>query len=54
MVAAARLFRAVLDGGLGPAEASARLGALVPGLPFCDGYYHGREGLAWAAAAAGE
>ena len=50
MVAVARLFRGVLDGELGPADASARLGDLVPGLPFCDGYYHGREGLAWAAA----
>lgn len=54
MAAVARLFRDVLDGGRDPADATAQLGELVPGMPFCDGYYHGREGLAWAAAATGE
>lgn len=44
MVAVAALFRAVLAGGLDPAEAGARLAALCPGAEFANGYVHGREG----------
>lgn len=54
MVAVARVFRDRLDGRLGPAAAARRLADIVPELPFCNGYYHGREGLAWAAAAVAE
>ncbi len=44
MVAVAALYRAVLAGGLDPAEAGGRLEALCPGAEFANGYIHGREG----------
>lgn len=39
-----RLFRAVADGALAPAEAFARAAAFRPA-PACNGYLHGRPGL---------
>ncbi len=47
MVAVARLHRAVLDGRLAPAEAAATLRGLTGGVPWQNGFLHGREGLAW-------
>ncbi len=46
MVAVAETFRARLDGRMDAAEGEARLAELVPFAPFCDGFYHGREGAA--------
>ncbi|MCP5366374.1 MAG: U32 family peptidase [Hyphomicrobiales bacterium] len=54
MAAVARLFRAVLDGDLDPAEADDRLAALVPAMPFANGFYYGEEGMAFLAAGGGE
>jgi O2-independent ubiquinone biosynthesis protein UbiV len=45
MVEVAGLFRAVLDGRLAAAEASARLDAVKPPGPFCNGFYYGKPGL---------
>jgi collagenase-like PrtC family protease len=48
MVAVAKLFRGVLDGGLDAAEAGLRLRDLTPpDVEFSDGYVHGREGHAY-------
>jgi collagenase-like PrtC family protease len=47
MVEAARLFRAVLDGQFSAAEATARLDAVKPPGPFCNGFYYGKPGSAW-------
>lgn len=56
MVEVARLFREVLDGELGPSEATNRLGGFGParrehgagaGFPFCNGFYHRRPGHKW-------
>ena len=47
MVAVAELFRGVLRGREEPAAASARLGQLMPGAAFCNGFYHGREGAVY-------
>ena len=44
MVAVARLFRDALDGHLEAGSASARLGELVGGMPFCNGFYYGAAG----------
>ncbi|OIQ88042.1 peptidase family U32 [mine drainage metagenome] len=44
MVAVARLFRAVLDGGRSAEEAAAALEDLLPDAEFANGYVHGREG----------
>lgn len=49
MVAVAELFRAVLDGGLDGDAAEARLRKLIGGLPLCNGFFHGREGVAYQA-----
>jgi len=48
MVAVAEVFREVLDGHEGTAAGSARLAGLVGVAPFSNGYYHGREGVAWS------
>jgi collagenase-like PrtC family protease len=40
------LFRALLDGALAPADAPAKLAALMPNQP-CDGYWLGEAGMAW-------
>ena len=50
MVRVAALFRAVADGVLGAGEAEAALRAMVTPVPFINGYFHGREGMAWVAA----
>lgn len=47
MVAVARIFRDALDGRVAATEAEARLAALVDGLPFANGFHHGREGAAF-------
>ena len=44
MVAVARVFRDVLDGGEGAEAATARLAGLAGAVPFSNGFYHGREG----------
>ncbi|MCZ6523450.1 MAG: U32 family peptidase [Alphaproteobacteria bacterium] len=46
MVALAQLFRAVLEGRLEAEAAYQQVGLLAPGAAFCDGYFHGREGVA--------
>jgi collagenase-like PrtC family protease len=50
MVAVAQLFRDMLDGRLDAGEADGALARLVPFAPFANGFYHGREGVAWDAA----
>lgn len=47
MVAVARIFRTVLDGAMGPADAINALAALRPDFPFSNGFYHQREGYQW-------
>jgi collagenase-like PrtC family protease len=47
MAAVARLYRERLDGKLAASEALARLRVIARDVPFVDGYYKGREGLAW-------
>jgi collagenase-like PrtC family protease len=47
MVAVARLYRSVLDKKLAPDEAAAQLKKLSGGAPFINGFFNGREGLAW-------
>jgi len=44
MVAVARLFRDVLDGGAEPAQVMARLGAIAPFAAFCNGFVRGQPG----------
>lgn len=44
MVATARLFRAVLDGGMEPAAAMEPLATLHPAMPFANGFHHGVPG----------
>lgn len=48
MARVARVFRDLLDGKTDPATADDSLAALVPGMPFSNGFYHGIEGLAFA------
>ena len=45
MVAAAQIFREVLDGREEPLAGFHRLGGLVDGIPFSNGFYYGREGV---------
>lgn len=40
------VFRALLDGGLAPADAPAKLAPLMPAQP-CDGYWLGEAGMAY-------
>jgi collagenase-like PrtC family protease len=40
------LFRALLDGGIAPAQIPERLDRLMPG-PACDGYWLGEAGMAY-------
>jgi collagenase-like PrtC family protease len=54
MVAVARVFRSVLDQRLDGGEAESRLGALVHDIPFANGFYHEREGVAFVAERASE
>ncbi|MBI4969919.1 MAG: U32 family peptidase [Rhodospirillales bacterium] len=51
MVAVAALYREALDGRIGADDAQAKLRSLAGPVPFIDGYYQGREGLAWSEAA---
>ncbi|RIK93503.1 MAG: U32 family peptidase [Proteobacteria bacterium] len=44
MATVADVFRAVMDHRLGAAEATRRLRAIAPDLPFSNGFYHGRAG----------
>ncbi|MBW7837737.1 MAG: U32 family peptidase [Sphingomonadales bacterium] len=44
MTAVADVFRAVMDHRLGAAEATSRLRAIAPDLPFSNGFYHGCAG----------
>ena len=52
MVAVARLFRAVLDGGSTPAAARAELANLFPAAQFADGFLHAMPGAEYRGAAA--
>ena len=45
MVAVARIFREALDGREEPLAAFRRLGDLVDGIPFSNGFYYGTEGV---------
>lgn len=47
-----RLFRALLDGDLAPADAPAKLAPLMPNQP-CDGYWLGEAGMAYSGLRAG-
>jgi len=49
MVAVARTFRALTDGAIGPDEATARLAPTAGDAPFCNGFFHHREGYRWLA-----
>ncbi|HYE49131.1 MAG TPA: U32 family peptidase [Azospirillaceae bacterium] len=49
MVAVAQAYRGVLDGALHPAEAQARLAALLPAARFANGFVNARAGRAWLA-----
>lgn len=51
MAAVARVYRAVLDGELAPAEGLDRLRAIYPQLPFSNGFIHGAAGAEWINAA---
>jgi O2-independent ubiquinone biosynthesis protein UbiV len=51
MVEVARLYRDVLDERRPVADATDALRSLTGAVPFVNGFFHGREGLAWAAAA---
>lgn len=51
MVTVAALYRAVLDGRTAPAEATAKLAELVGEAGLSNGFYQGREGAAFLAAA---
>lgn len=44
MTAVADMFRAVMNHRLDAAEATRRLQAIAPDLPFSNGFYHGRAG----------
>jgi len=48
MVAVARAFRDVLDGRIAAGEGAALLGRAAAGADFSNGYFHGREGAAYA------
>ncbi len=52
MVAAARIFRQVLDGREEPQAGFHRLSGLAGSIPFANGFYHGGEGVNLAGAPA--
>ena len=52
MVAAAQIFREVLDGREEPLAGFHRLGGLANGIPFSNGFYYGGEGVKLAGALA--
>ncbi len=43
-----KLFRALLEGRIGPAEVDAKARPLAPGGRFCDGFLTGAPGVAWS------
>jgi collagenase-like PrtC family protease len=45
MVAVARLFRDVADSRVDGPAALGRLGAIMPEMPFSNGFFHGMEGM---------
>ena len=45
MVAVAQCYRDLLDGEIDGAEANNRLGDLIEGMPFANGFYHGQPGV---------
>jgi collagenase-like PrtC family protease len=47
MVGVAKIYRAVLDKKFAAKEALAKLRKLTRDVPFMNGFYYGREGLAW-------
>jgi collagenase-like PrtC family protease len=47
MVRVASLYRAVLTGRQDPESAKAQLEKMVGDVPFVNGFFHAREGLAW-------
>ena len=47
MIAVADIFRAMLDGGIDPAEAVRRLDDLKLDAPFSNGFFHGQPGHGW-------
>ena len=49
MVQVARLYHAVLNGGMGSEEALSKLATVYPGVRFSNGFLHQREGAAWVA-----
>lgn len=51
MVAVARIFRDALDGQGDPAGMHAALSGLLPGIPFANGFLHGRPGAVHVTAA---
>ncbi|MGF9564544.1 U32 family peptidase [Neorhizobium sp. JUb45] len=51
MVEVARLYRAVIDGGMAADEAIARLQQVYPAAPLANGFHHAQEGAAWVARA---
>jgi hypothetical protein len=52
MVAAAQIFRDVLDGREEPLAGFRRLGGLADPIPFSNGFYYGGEGVKLAGALA--
>lgn len=51
MVAAASIFRRLLDRAIDAAEATAELRTLIPAVPLCNGFYASKPGYAWTGAA---
>ncbi|MBF0394090.1 MAG: U32 family peptidase [Alphaproteobacteria bacterium] len=49
MVAVSRLFRDALDGKADPADSLETLRGLLGGAELANGYYHGKQGVAFAA-----
>jgi collagenase-like PrtC family protease len=47
MVAVSKLWRDAVEGRISPQDTELRLRNLCPDVPFVDGYWQGREGLAW-------
>jgi collagenase-like PrtC family protease len=47
MVAVAQLWRDAVVGAISTGDAAIRLRNLCPDIPFVDGYWQGREGIAW-------
>lgn len=50
MVAVARIFRDVMDGRMEAGAGSAALETVFPGVPFSNGFLHGRPGVEYVAA----